>query len=432
MKVALRDSPLDLTVLVPCLDGEPPDALAPALCGAFDSAGVEGEVLLLGRWDAAGGGMSDGRIRRVAVADPAYGAAFLQGLGEARGAFVLTLERDHEDPGALVRQLWDARHGVDLVVASRYVRGGHARVPLVRHVLSSALNAVFRQGLALPVHDITSSCRLYRKTLFRDMDVHLASYVVLAEVLMRAVGRGARLREVPFTYHPARAGSSWGRLAAFGFDYARLFREVWRIRNSVEFPDYDWRAHDSRIPLQRYWQRRRHRLVLGFTPAGARTLDVGCGSSRILADLPGAVGLDMRHDKLAFMRRTNRLLVQGDGLRLPFADGEFGCVVCSQVIEHIPAEGGRLLDELTRVLAPGGTLVIGTPDYGSWQWPAIEWVYGKVAPGAYADEHVTHYTRDSLCRALEERGYADLRLGWICRAELIVRATKGPSSVLSG
>ena len=56
------------------------------------------------------------------------------------------------------------------------------------------------------------------------------------------------------------------------------------------------------------------------------------------------------------------------------------------------------------MLAPGGRLVLGTPDYSRWEWVYLEKLYGKVAPGAYADEHISHYTRDELIELLEGKG----------------------------
>jgi predicted SAM-dependent methyltransferase len=99
-------------------------------------------------------------------------------------------------------------------------------------------------------------------------------------------------------------------------------------------------------------------------------------------------------------------------------------VICSEVIEHIPEENGRLIDELDRLLQPGGTLVIGTPDYDTWTWVILEWLYGRLAPGAYADEHVTHYTFRTLSEALTGRGYKILEHAYIGGGELIIQARK--------
>jgi ubiquinone/menaquinone biosynthesis C-methylase UbiE len=199
---------------------------------------------------------------------------------------------------------------------------------------------------------------------------------------------------------------------------------LWRLRNSILSADYDHRAFDSVIPLQRYWQRARHRIVLDFAGRGGRILDVGCGSSRILRDLPGAVGVDVLLRKLRFMRPKHPEVVQASVFALPFADAAFDTVICSEVIEHIP-DDPKVLGELTRVLAPGGTLVLGTPDYGRWLWHVIEWAYGHVAPGAYAHEHITHFDRSGLQARLRALGYALLDCQYVGACEMIIKARKG-------
>jgi hypothetical protein len=60
------------------------------------------------------------------------------------------------------------------------------------------------------------------------------------------------------------------------------------------------------------------------------------------------------------------------------------------IIEHIPR--ANVLDELNRVLQPGGFLILGTPDYGNREWLVTEWLYKVLLPQAYTDEHITHYT----------------------------------------
>jgi SAM-dependent methyltransferase len=292
-------------------------------------------------------------------------------------------------------------------------------------MLSKVLNGVLRTALTLEPRDLSSGFRLYRKRVLRGLDIEFLNFAVLIEILLKTFARGAIITETPFHYQPRIEGVSHARIIAFGMDYLRLIRRMWGIRNSIDFPDYDWRAHNGRIWFQRYWQRRRHGIIMRFAPPSGLVCDIGCGSSHILADLPHAVGMDLRLEKLRFMRPRHRgALMQGDGMALPFADGSLDGVISSEIIEHIPEEHGRHIDELLRVLKPGGIVVLGTPDYGGWQWPLIEWLYRHAAPGAYADEHVTHYTRASLRKALTDRGCEILAEDAICKAELVVKAKK--------
>ncbi len=112
--------------------------------------------------------------------------------------------------------------------------------------------------------------------------------------------------------------------------------------------------------------------------AGARILDVGCGTGRHTAEacrLPAAevFGVDLKHDDLGRARERMALhaglgehgggswhLAAADVTRLPFADDSFDLVICSEVLEHVEAE--RLAwQELLRVLKPGKLLAVSVP-----------------------------------------------------------------------
>ncbi len=167
---------------------------------------------------------------------------------------------------------------------------------------------------------------------------------------------------------------------------------------------------------------------------GCSVLDIGCGSSRIIQDLRDAVGVDVLLPKLRFLRtRGHMRLTQASAFALPFPDAAFDAVICSEVIEHV-SDCPPLFEEMTRVLRPGGTLVLGTPDYGRRLWWILEWLYGKILPGAYAHEHITHFSRASLTVRLGALGYAIRDLRYVGFCEMIIRATKasGPPAATGG
>lgn len=418
---------IDLTVVVPVLhETAHLDRMLPELARVLEQSGVSWELIVA---DSSG----SGRIREIAEAHGAchvpvrsggYGTAILSGLEESLGEYIMTMDPDAADVASAVRALWDNRGRSDLLVASRYIGESRVEQPALRQVLSRTMNRFFSKVLSTPLNDLSTGFRLYRRRVFERIAPEMKDLAFLLEVLLKAYGNGIDIVETPFHYklHGYRLAQAHG--LKLGFEcFWSLFR-LWRMRNSVQCADYDLRAYDSRIPLQRWWQRRRHDAVLGFVPQGGLRLDAGCGSGRIIADMPDAVGVDIRHDKLRYMRRTNRLLAQCNGLALPFPDEAFDCVLSSEVIEHIPDEDGRFIDELSRVLKPGGILVLGTPDYGRWEWSFFEWLYVRVAPNAYAHEHVTHYTYESLRAALEARGFAVLDRRYVFNSVMVLQARK--------
>jgi dolichol-phosphate mannosyltransferase len=425
---------IDLTVLVPVLkERENVVRLLPRLRRVLDQLACTSEVLLVD------GGSRDGTVeaarslgaRVLAQRAPGYGGALREGFAAAAGRYVLTLDADlSHDPDFIVK-LWRARHTGDVVIASRYVTGGVAYMPWHRLVLSRVLNRFLAVGLSLPVHDLSSGFRLYQASVLAGLSLEGRNFDVLEEILVKAYAAGWRVVELPFTYYPRDSGSSHARIVRFGLSLLGAFFRLWRLRSSIESADYDERAFYSRIPLQRYWQRRRHRIITGFARARGRTLDVGCGSSVILQSLNNAIGLDVRANKLRYMRRYGVPLVQGSVVALPFTEESFDCVVCSQVIEHVPADPA-IFSELTRVLRPGGLLVLGTPDYATIGWRVIEPLYGALAPGGYRDEHITHYTGASL-RELARRHDLEITAhAYVFRSELILAMRKGETTAAAG
>jgi dolichol-phosphate mannosyltransferase len=416
----LPDGPVDLSVLIPASrEGGDLARLLPQLARILGGLGIRHEVLLLT-------GDPDELTRDTAAAhgaslievQPGYGSALTAGFSRAAGEYLLTMDADLSHPPDFVERLWGERELADVTIASRYVPGGRADMGAVRYACSRLLNALFSRGLDVPIRDLSSGFRLYRTAVIREQRVTSRHYDILQQTIVRAFAEGWRVREVPFAYHPRSTGSSHRRVAQVGWAWMRTFGQLWLLRNSILAADYDDRAHDSRIFLQRYWQRSRFRHVMELIAGEGPVLDIGCGSSRIIGNLPGgSVAVDVLHRKLRYARRFHRPLVGGSGFALPFADESFPCVLCSQVIEHVPKDS-PILDELCRVLRPGGRLVLGTPDYANWQWVYIEKLYGLV-PGGYKDEHVSHYTNAELVRIMAERGLKLEQERYILRGELI-------------
>jgi SAM-dependent methyltransferase len=156
---------------------------------------------------------------------------------------------------------------------------------------------------------------------------------------------------------------------------------------------------------------------LGLKP-GDKILDLGCGFGRhaFEAARRGAyvVALDAGQDEVNGVLNTFAAMVdagelpaattkvgvvQGDALNLPFPNGTFDRVICSEVLEHIPNDVGAMA-ELTRVLRPGGTMAITIPRWGP---ELINWALSDeyhMTPGG----HVRIYRRSVAQGRLEKTG----------------------------
>ncbi|MBF0302604.1 MAG: class I SAM-dependent methyltransferase [Desulfamplus sp.] len=119
---------------------------------------------------------------------------------------------------------------------------------------------------------------------------------------------------------------------------------------------------------------------------GVKVLDIGCGEGRHTAkawEFPEifCIGADRAYkdlvvsqDKLKLHQELSGIskldngsewaLSAADITRLPFGDNSFDVIICSEVMEHIYEEE-KALEELKRILKPGGQLALTVPRY----WP---------------------------------------------------------------
>jgi len=131
---------------------------------------------------------------------------------------------------------------------------------------------------------------------------------------------------------------------------------------------YDWvdvadniRGLEAFFHKNRAWMVRR--MVAKYATPNAPILDAGCGTGLNLRHLPeGSTGIAINPRNIELLRKRlpNHTVVEGDVEALPFADGSFGTVLCTEVIEHIP-DPSAALAEYRRVLQPGGVLIGSVP-----------------------------------------------------------------------
>lgn len=147
---------------------------------------------------------------------------------------------------------------------------------------------------------------------------------------------------------------------------------------------------------------------------GEIVLDAGCGTGRHLRELAKISGLRVfgidrnekdLQDALSSLPENEVVaaekisVMQADINRLPFADGMFDCIICSEVLEHIP-EHREALREIVRVLKPGGDLVISVPRY------LPERICWTISREYFSEKggHIRIYKTDRLKKLLAESG----------------------------
>jgi SAM-dependent methyltransferase len=176
-------------------------------------------------------------------------------------------------------------------------------------------------------------------------------------------------------------------------------------------PSYVWRAG----------QERRLRIILADAGdrARGRVLDDGCGVGEYLTRLAGharqahGVEFDFARARASLSRAAPAIIVSAAGESLPYAPTTFDLVLSHEVLEHVDDDRAAM-QEIARVLRPGGRLVVFVPNRGyPFETHGIYWrgryVFGNIPfvnylPGALRRRlapHVRAYTHAGLARLVE-------------------------------
>lgn len=147
------------------------------------------------------------------------GSAYVRGITYAifdLGAeVVVQMDADFShDPSDVKKLLIEIDNGCDLVIGSRYIKGGSvsANWGVHRRLLSFFGNATIRfLTRTWDVHEFTNSFRAYRSDIFKRMEKELLDFsdnTFLVAFVVEAARVGARIKEVPIVFSDRRAGAS--------------------------------------------------------------------------------------------------------------------------------------------------------------------------------------------------------------------------------
>jgi dolichol-phosphate mannosyltransferase len=141
---------------------------------------------------------------------PAYIAGFRQALA-ADAELVLEIDCDFSHDPSDVPRLIEAAADADLVLGSRYVRGGQVRDwGLLRRAISKGAS-IYTQLLLMPVKDATGGFKCIRRAVLERIDldaIDARGYMFQIETTFRARRAGFRVLEIPITFVDRRVGGS--------------------------------------------------------------------------------------------------------------------------------------------------------------------------------------------------------------------------------
>mgnify|MGYP003290022331 CR=1 FL=1 len=160
---------------------------------------------------------------------PKFGGAFKTAIECADYDKFLILDGDGSHPPKYIPDMYNLfiKDNYDVVIGSRYVKGGVTEDAKSSIIMSKILNSCFRIALGIKAHDISTDYRIYKTELLKKVKLENENYDVLQEVLLKIklTNKGIKIGEVPISFHKRIYGESKRQLIPFIISYIKsLFR----------------------------------------------------------------------------------------------------------------------------------------------------------------------------------------------------------------
>ena len=172
--------------------------------------------------------------RYVNQEEPGFGGAYRKGISVMKGDKMLVLDSDGSHNPIYIPDIYNKYiTGYDVVIGSRYTKGGKTEDKVTSRIMSHILNGVFRIVTGVKAKDLSTNFRMYRADVLREIRLSSTNYDVLEEVLLLMklkIGKSFKVGEIPITFNKRIAGESKRRLIPFIISYIKTMFKLIGIR----------------------------------------------------------------------------------------------------------------------------------------------------------------------------------------------------------
>jgi len=144
-----------------------------------------------------------------------YGESCKEGfkLALKNSEYIVTMDCDlSHNPESIPQMMQKAKQGYDIVVGSRYIKGGKIENwGLHRRIMSKGANTFTRYFLGIPINDCTSGFRYYKAGVLKSIDlgsIRSNGYSFLEEIMYKCYKKGFKIAQVPIVYKERVKGKS--------------------------------------------------------------------------------------------------------------------------------------------------------------------------------------------------------------------------------
>ena len=164
-----------------------------------------------------------------------YGDAIRTGLSFAKGSNIIIMDADGSHDTKDVLRLFEEikKTNADIVVGSRYCKGGNTDNGLILVAMSWCLNLTYRVLFGFRIKDVSNSFRIYKAEQLKKITLECDNFDIVEEILIKLKMKYGNIfiKEIPITFKKRNKGESKRDLVKFIFSYLKTIKRLMDIRN---------------------------------------------------------------------------------------------------------------------------------------------------------------------------------------------------------
>ncbi len=238
-----------LSVCIPCYkEAQNLDIILPGLIDCFDNNKIETEIILMDTMEP----MDNTAEICLKYVDKSsyvfikhmkreggnlYGDAIRTIFKKAQGDRIIIMDADGSHSPHDCINLFNAMNegDYDLVIGSRYIKGGRTDNPWILVFMSYILNISYRLFFGLNVYDVSDSFRIYKADIVKKLDLHCDNFDIVEEILILAnINKDLRIKEIPIVFNKRLYGESKRDLIKFIISYISTMSKLKKIQRAAK------------------------------------------------------------------------------------------------------------------------------------------------------------------------------------------------------
>lgn len=167
-----------------------------------------------------------------------YGDAIRTGIKSANKDYTVIMDADGSHDPQNILKFYSVMESdqYDLIIGSRYCKGGNTQNPVILKAMSRILNFVYKLVFRLPVEDVSDSFRMYKTEQLKRLDLQCQNFDIVEEILilLNVYNENFKIKEVPIIFNERLYGESKRDLLKFVFSYIKTMRMLIRRQREAK------------------------------------------------------------------------------------------------------------------------------------------------------------------------------------------------------